>query len=202
MNIVQMGMLFAIFAPFALAIWVGSRRLPPVTADGDTTPDGTEEFPLNRMGFAAVTLDVVAAVKAAAEAAHSVARANFVLVELAVRPGTIVRTDPNVLQVALRAAIRTAIQATPGGQVLVTATPLGCQLLIRIVDDGVNTDQRSREVLLREAETLVALQGGSIAVETRRGHGTSVSVRLPLPYDASVEMAQPEEPHALTEQAA
>ena len=202
MYIGQLGLLFATSAPFALAMLVASRHLPPVTADGDATPDAIGEFPQSRTGFEAVTLEVEAAVKAALEASHSMARATFVHVESAVLPGTIVRVDPNVLRAALRAAIQTAIQATPGGQILVTGTPLGGQLLIRIVDDGVNTDQRSREGLLREAEAMVTLQGGSISVEARRGHGTSVSMRLPLPYDVGAEMVHVEEPRALTEQAA
>jgi hypothetical protein len=51
---------------------------------------------------------------------------------------------------------------------------------LRVLDDGANADCQSREGLTREAGSLIALQGGSIAVETFAGCGTAVTIHLPL----------------------
>ncbi len=74
-----------------------------------------------------------------------------------------------------------AINAAPGGEVLVTAATLGSQLHIRITDDSPETDQPGREIALRQTGALIALQGGSIVVEVRTGRGTTVTIRLPVP---------------------
>jgi signal transduction histidine kinase len=99
-----------------------------------------------------------------------------------------VHVDPGALRKALRETMLIAIRAAPGGQVLVTALTLGSQLHIRITDDGLGADQRDREMLTRSAEASIALQGGSIAVEVRPGHGTMVTVRLPLPGKAGEDV--------------
>ena len=202
MSVVQSGLLFAVLAPFAIAIWVASRQRPLSAISQDATPDEIVELSPNGIGFSAETLDVEHAVREAANACHSVARAQFVHIELAVNSDIKVRVDPNALRVALETAMRIAIRATPGGQVLVTAAHLGRQMHIRIVDDGATADQRSRESLLREVETLIALQGGTIIVEATPGRGTSVTLRLPMQSDASAEVTYPEEVPALAQQAA
>jgi signal transduction histidine kinase len=95
---------------------------------------------------------------------------------------------PGTLGIALRQTMLTAIHAAAGGQVLVTAMALGSQLHIRVTDDGPGADQLNREALTREAQTLIALQGGSVVVEARPGKGTTVSIRLPLPSTAGQEI--------------
>jgi signal transduction histidine kinase len=202
MSIVQLGLLFAISAPFAIAIWVASRRHSPSAVSLDAKADEMIELSLNCIGFSAETLDVEHAVREAANASYSEARAQFVQIELAMNSDIKVRVDPNALRVALETAMRIAIRATPGGQMLVTAAHLGHQMHIRIVDDGFTADQRSRESLLREVETLIALQGGSIVVEAIPGRGTSVTLRLPVQSGASAEVTYSDEVSALAQQAA
>jgi signal transduction histidine kinase len=202
MSIVQLGLLFAISAPVAIAIWVASRRRPPPAASLDATPDEMRESSPNGIGLSAETLDVEHAVREVANASHSAAHAQFVQIELAVHSDIKVRADPNALRVALETAMRIAIRATPGGQVLVTSERLGRQMRIRIVDDGMAADQGSRESLLHEVETLIALQGGSIVVEAIPGRGTSVTLRLPMPSGVSEEVTYSEEVSALARQAA
>jgi signal transduction histidine kinase len=197
MSNIHLGLLFAIFAPFAIASWVASRRLRKNEA---LMPEDVVEIRPISLRFEAVTLDVESAVRGAADAVHTLARELGVRIELAVMPRTKVRVDPTALRVALEAAMRIAIRATPSGQVLVTATILGGQLHIRIVDDGTNTDQLSREGLVRETEVLISLQGGSIAVETRPGQGTAVTIRLPRPIEVSAEINEPENLSSLADQ--
>ena len=183
MSIVQLGLVFAICAPFILAIWVAFVHRPPLLVPEAASPDAIGEFALTHASFEAETIDLEQAVRTVADAVGDLSRARSVRVELAIRPGTKVRVDPNALRFALRSTVMNAICATPGGQVLIAATTLGSQLHVRITDDGANADQLAREGLARGATALIALQGGSIAIEARPGQGTTVTVRLPLPGD-------------------
>jgi signal transduction histidine kinase len=95
-----------------------------------------------------------------------------------------------------------AINAAPGGEVLVTAATLGSQLQIRITDDSPETDQLGREITLRQTGALIALQGGSIAVEAQKGRGTTVAIRLPVPATIEKTAGNLVQPRVLADQAA
>jgi signal transduction histidine kinase len=110
-----------------------------------------------------------------------------VRMQLAVGAAMIVPLHPSVLRMALRDTMLAAIDAAPGGHVLITAATLGRQLHIGIIDDGPGIDQQAREISMRQTETLIALQGGSIAIEARPGRGTAVTIRLPMPVSAESE---------------
>jgi hypothetical protein len=182
MSIVQMGLLAAISAPFALSIWIAYARRPMVIAEEDGASEG---FAQSRSGFAAETLMLEPAVRVAARALQREARANFVQVELAIDPWIKAHVDPNVLGTALRVTMLAAIRATPGGQVLVTGMTLGGQPHIRVTDDGKDTDQLTREGLIRGVGEMIALQGGFVGVEVRPGRATTVTIRLPSAGDRS-----------------
>jgi len=131
--------------------------------------------------FESDTIELETAVRAAAEALSRAARPDWVRIDFAVNKGMMVYVNPSALRTALRETMLTAIRATPGGHVLVTAQVLGSQLHMRVTDDGPNTDLRCRKALARGAEALIALQGGSVAVDTRTGQRSTVTLRLPLP---------------------
>ena len=176
MSIVQSGLLLTLCTPFAVAIWIAvvhRRRI--------ALSEGTASFraahPVGE--FNTASIDLESAVLDAAAAIESLARAHWVRFDVAVKPAMSVQADPNVLGTALRETMTTAIRATPGGQVLVTATTLGSQLHIRIADDGRGDDQWIRESLVRDAGALIALQGGSVVVRATPGRGTTVTMRLP-----------------------
>ena len=183
MNIVQSGLLLTFCTPFVTASWIAlkhRRRGAPsatrVEADGGNG------------GYASTIVDLEAAVAEAAEDLGGLAQEQWVRIDLAVSPAMTVHADPNVLATALRETMTTAIRATPGGQVLVTAETLGNQLHIRISDDGWGEDQRLRESLVRDAGALIALQGGSVAVHATPGRGTTVTVRIPMPINEREEI--------------
>jgi signal transduction histidine kinase len=199
MSVVQMGLLAAIVTPFALSIWVAFVHRPMVPNNFGAPVEAFGASALTRSGFAAETLDLEPIVRATAHALRDKASARSVRVQLAVDPGLKARVDRNSLQEALRTVVLTAVQATPGGQVLITGMSVGGQLHIRITDDGKNTDQRTRESLARDAEELIALQGGSVCVEARPGRATTVTIRLPLPGGNREEL---NESPAMADQAA
>jgi hypothetical protein len=180
MSVVQMGLLAAIVTPFALSIWVAFVHRPLAPNNSGAPAEAFGASALTHSGFAAETLDLEPIVRAVAHSLRDEAGARSVRVQLAVDPALRARVDRCSLEEALRTAVLTAIQAAPGGQVLITVMTVGGQLHIRITDDGKNNDQRTREGRARDAEELIALQGGSVCVEARPGRATTVTIRLPL----------------------
>ena len=132
-------------------------------------------------GFQATTVDLAAAILATAVALEPLARAHWVRFDLAIAPETNVRVDRNALGMALRETMTTAVRATPGGRVVITAASLGSQMHVRIADDGWGDDQWTREASVRDASASIALQGGSVSVQATSGRGTTVTVRLAMP---------------------
>jgi hypothetical protein len=52
---------------------------------------------------------------------------------------------------------------------------------ICVLDDGSAVDRAVQEAQLRDAARLIALQGGTLEVNVRKGVGTTVVIRLPEP---------------------
>jgi signal transduction histidine kinase len=176
--------MFALGAPFLLAILIAFTHRQRTLARENTAPYVAAEAarldPINAR-FEAETVDLELAVGEAAAAVSAQARTHSVRIDKAVSAAIEVHVDPNALGAALRETMQAAIRATPGGQVLVTAVTLGSQLQIRVTDDGPGADQVDREIAVRGAQAMIALQGGSIVVEACPGRGTTVTVRLPVP---------------------
>jgi signal transduction histidine kinase len=200
MTIVQSGLPLALSIPLLAATWiafVGRRRSAVRHNDGTYVTAAT-----GSINATSDFVDLVAAIHEAVLAAESVANLRWVRIELALEASMAVLVDPGVLRTALLDTILSAINAAPGGEVLITAATLGSQLHIRITDDSPETDQFRREMTLRQTRALIALQGGSIAVEAQKGRGTTIAMRLPFP--ATVEQTADilVEPSVLADQAA
>jgi signal transduction histidine kinase len=183
MSFFQLGLILTIAAPFAFAVWIAFQDNPDgarlsfmgvVHSGPDIINSG-----LRQERFNAVTLDMEQEVRAAANSVADLARTHAVRVRLAVNPGTELRVDPFALRTGLREVIADAVRSAVGGEVMITAAALGPQMHIRVTDDRADTDQRSREAGAREAASLIALQGGSIAIQSNQGLGTTVTIRLP-----------------------
>ncbi len=188
MSNLQSGLLFLLCGPFVLALWVAFIHARRNTPGASLAPHPSAGLDPAVPRFSAEVIDVEAALREAATAVISPARVHRVRIDLAVTAAMTLHVDPGSLGIALQQTLLTAIHAAPGGQVLVTAVTLGSQLHIRVTDDGSGADQLNRETLTRGAEALIALQGGSIAVEARPGKGTTVSIRLPLPSTVGQEV--------------
>jgi signal transduction histidine kinase len=205
MSIVQLGLLFAISAPFAFAVRIvfsRRRRILTVGSADQHEIDGPLGSGSTRFGSDIELSEVAREVRAAADAVYGLACACFVGIDLAVEEKIGLRTDPTVLRTVLRSTIESAVRATPGGHVLVTAHIVGTQIHIRIIDDGPNADWRSREIQLLEPVELLTVQRGSLAVEARPGRGTAVTIRLPLTAGPRAEANDPRAMHMLVEEEA
>jgi signal transduction histidine kinase len=201
-SVVQSGLLLMLSTPFGLAIWIAFVHRRRAEASERSTSRHVTEVTGFIGGFARTTVDLESTVLQVAAEIGPMARAHWVRFDLAVSPLIIVQADPHVLATALRETMMTAVRATPGGQVLVTAVTLGGQLNICVTDDGRGEDQRLRESLVRDAGALIALQGGSVVVQATPGRGTVVTIRLPMRGDEKEEINDLEEFPALAVQAA
>ena len=200
MLFLQLLLVCGVTAPFVLAVWAAfmHRHLmplgpSPICAPPDVMPhdDGdARTSPALPTRFASESLELAPLAKTVVARVEPVAREHFVRISLAIPPGLTLRADSRILGTALRETLLTAIQAATGGQVLISARVLGTQLHVHVTDDGADARQAMRESLARETGGRIALCGGSILVEARPGHGTTVTLRLPLPgQDASPETA-------------
>jgi signal transduction histidine kinase len=171
---------------------------------GKTPYEIAEIVPEDRIdvSFGATGYELEVALHDAVLSLNSVACSKWVRIELVVAVPITGPVDPRTWRSALREIMLTAINAAPGGQVLVTAATYNRRLRICVTDDGPGTDQYDRETSVRGIEALVALPGGSIAVEARPGLGTSVTIRLPIPLPAEPEANGSERIPMLAEQAA
>lgn len=189
MSIVQSGLPMALLAPFILAAWIAFVHRQRATACPESAHPSVEanEADLLDLYLGSAAVDLDAALREAAAAVEPAACSRAVRMQLAVGAAMIVPVHPSVLRVALCDTMLAAIDAAHGGQVLITAATLGRQLHIGIIDDGPGIDQEAREISMRQTETLIALQGGSIAIAARPGRGTAVTIRLPMPASAEQE---------------
>lgn len=180
MDMVQLGLLIVVSAPFVIAGWAAflHRQLAPGINDLSRVE---EEQPPGR--FKARPLELAPVVRAVVDGIVPLAREHAVRIDLAVGADMRVHADPNALRMALREMVLTAVRASACGQVVITAAAIGAQMNVRVTDDGRGADQKARESLARGAGELAALQGGSVAVEARPGRGTTVTLRLPLPAE-------------------
>jgi NtrC-family two-component system sensor histidine kinase KinB len=106
--------------------------------------------------------------------------------------------DPILTRQALRGILDNALRYSPGGStVLVTASLEGQRLVLRIADNGAGLTESERQRVfepfyragrsdtrglglgLAICRGLIRAQGGSIAIESVLGQGTTVSVGLP-----------------------
>ncbi|MGH7210062.1 MAG: sensor histidine kinase, partial [Acetobacteraceae bacterium] len=131
--------------------------------------------------LAAGHLDLEVELHAIVQAHDAQAIGRHVRLETAVVPGLTVRVDPAALRQIVSDLLANAIGHSAGGRVLLGAGRHGGRVRISVLDDGTPVERAEQEAHLRDAERLVALQGGTLEITVRAGAGTIVAVRLPEP---------------------
>jgi hypothetical protein len=140
-------------------------RLPAQTSR--TSPGSTE------------VVDVEAEFRAVIGRLAPTARANLTHLRYAFRQAGMAQVDTEALHDVLTSVVATAIRACFGGQILLTARPLGRWIEVAVTDDAPIRGDATRQVLLEEARTAAASRGWLFSVDTRHDFGTTVSIRLP-----------------------
>lgn len=196
MDLVTIVLAAGLAMPFILAIWAAAhhqRLAPEAAAEPEPPPPTAIRPPLE-----ARSLDISRFLHDTAFALADTAASHGVRISLAVSPGRQVWADPHVLAFAVRSAVAAGIRASPGGRVLVSALPLGASVDIAVTDDGAHDNRDARAACLRDTAGAIVMMGGSLAVESRPGRSTTVTLRLPRAPAA----APPAEQAAITVQAA
>ncbi len=128
--------------------------------------------------------------RALRRAAPTAGRLRVVLAS-AVQSGLALPTDRRALRAALDGVLEQAMDAAPGGKVLLTARREGWVIEVAVLDDGAGVDPEARRGALRPAESALALQGGSLEIAAVAGEGTTVRLRLPAPGAGRPQAAAP-----------
>lgn len=150
----------------------------------EVDPATTRTLPASVAGprpFASDQLDLEAELHAVLQAHDAQAIERHVRLEIAVQPGLTVRADPVALRGIVSDLLANAIGHTVEGRVLLGAGRHGGRVRISVVDDGTPVGRAEQEAHLRDAERLVALQGGTLEITVRPGSGTVAAIRLPEP---------------------
>lgn len=124
-------------------------------------------------------LDVEREVRAALTEAAASANRCRTRFEFAVRPDLTIRTDAQRFRTALAAMVAHAAAQAPTGRVLVTATRHGGRIQVTVGDDGSGADRAVQAAALREVESLIAMQGGTLEIIPQPGEGTRLVARWP-----------------------
>ncbi len=165
------------------AAFAGWRRRGRLLAQAGNPPAAGPSRPadLLRKPFASAMLDVAAEARDVLQEMAAEAAGHLVQLEFAAQPDLSVYADRLALRTVLCALIRNAVQHSRGGRVLLSAIRLGGRVQIAVIDDGVGPPAAIQQAALRELAQLVALQGGTIDIETDPGEGTAVLVRFLAP---------------------
>lgn len=159
------------------------RRAPAVSA-----PD----LSLVRTPSTGGMIDLAAELREVLAELDTIAAGSLVRLELAVEPGLIARAAQGALRQIVSDLVRSAIDQSGGGRVLVTAGRHSGAIQIAVVDDGTGGDRPAQEARLRTAEQLAALQGAALEVTVRSKHGTTTALRLPEPAASRASVPPPE----------
>lgn len=123
------------------------------------------------------------------------ARNNVTKLRHAFRHVGMAYVDTPTLRDVLTTITATAIRNSFGGQVLLTARPVGRWIEIAVTDDGPVRDDATRHVQLDDARSEAAARGWLFSTNTRTGFGTTVSIRLPAAETAPQPRPPREELH-------
>ncbi len=177
----------------------GAPRLPSVAGDAEmpaapATPP-SDAAPLR---LTSEQLDVERELVAAVQGFAGFAADRLIRLEIAIQPGLAVRADRSALRQIIAGPLRSALDRSACGRVLVGAGRHGGRVQISVLDDGIPVDRVVQEAQLRGATRLVALQGGTLDVNVRANAGTTVVIRLleaagaPAPAAAPVQTSTPQ----------
>ncbi|MBN2761648.1 MAG: PAS domain-containing sensor histidine kinase [Bacteroidales bacterium] len=145
--------------------------------------------------------DLYEAVKDAHDLYYHVAENKDIQLITYVYPETFIRADRNMMHSVLQNLISNALKYTAaGGQVVIDAMVLEDKIDITVQDTGVGIPQQDIEILLKEeinisrmgtgnepgtglglslCRDMIKMNHGSLAIESREGQGTTVTITLP-----------------------
>jgi signal transduction histidine kinase len=129
--------------------------------------------------------DVAASVNLALKRLLPVMTSQHVRVDVAVRPGVLVRMPGTTLADLLEELLADAIHHGQASRLLLTAVGHGEQVSINVTDDVTGADPAIRAGTVRGLAERVALRGGALEIEVRPSEGTTMTLRLAQDFSHS-----------------
>jgi len=166
---------FVVSGLFVVAGWGRRREVLRRHAPGRMT----DRFELGQTPFAGGVLSVVGEARAILRECEGLAARQLAELDCAIQPDLAVRADPRAFREILRDLVVNALNQAPCGRVLLGAAHASGRVHISVSDDGARVDRELRASRLRPAERLAALQGATMVIDARPGHGTTVVLRMP-----------------------
>ena len=105
-----------------------------------------------------------------------------VRLELAIQPDLELQMAPRSFHEVLDILLVHAMEAAPGGRVLLGAMRNTGRVQIVVVDSGKGASADVQRAELRSVEETIALLGGRMEIDSRPGQGTTILLRLPEPH--------------------
>lgn len=156
--------------------------------------DVPSRFTLGSSPFPGGALDVAAEAQEVLHEMAAAAAGRLVQLEFAAQMDLSVQVGRPVFRSMLRQLVGNAMRLPSVGRVLLSALRLGESVQISVIDDGEGRLATVQEAALRDLAQVVALHGGTIEIESRRGTGTAVVLRLPQPVAPGRPKRLPTEP--------
>jgi hypothetical protein len=129
-------------------------------------------------------LDTKSEVLGAIRQVEDLARHHKVRMQVAIQSDLAVWAEPLGFRRALNGLLENAIEQAPAGKVMIGGMRQGGRIQIAVLDDGDGEDGLEQQAVLRWVERIVTLHGGTLEIESRRGVGTLVVLRMPEPLPA------------------
>ena len=136
-------------------------------------------------------LDTKSEVLAAVRQVEDLARHRKVRMQVAVQSDLAVWAEPVGFRRALNGLLENAIGQAPCGKIMIGGMRQGGRIQIAVLDDGDGEDGVEQQAVLRWAERIVRLNGGTLEIESRHEVGTLVVLRMPEPLSAPASAPVP-----------
>jgi signal transduction histidine kinase len=129
-------------------------------------------------------LDTKSEVLGAVRQVEDLARRRKVRMQVAIQSDLAVWAEPLWFRKALNGLLENAIEQAPCGKVMIGGMRQGGRIQIAVLDDGEGEDGLEQQAVLRWVARIITMQGGTLDIESRRGVGTLVVMRMPEPLPA------------------
>ncbi len=159
--------------------WFRRRLLARGQPAAQSAPQAVQ--PGRVLSESASTLNVQLEARAILAGLTELAARRQVRLEIAVHPDLTVHIASHSFHEMLDMLLIHAMDATPGGHVILGGMRHAGRVLIAVIDDGKGVHSDVQRAELRDVEQVVALLGGRMEIDSRPNEGTTILLRLPDP---------------------
>lgn len=169
--------------PFLVAAWRGRGTSDIRFSRFESTASPIEPVQTGRQPLG----DAAEAIHISLKRLAPVITNRSVRIDVAARPGLLVRMRGPVLADLMEELIAAVLHSAPASALLLTASPRGDRIYISLTDDVPGADPLLRQAMLRGVSERAALRGGALDVHVRPDEGTTVTLRVMAVFEVPAE---------------